>query len=101
MVKNGMNKEEMDRDEMKSSTNEFENSPRDDSTRTPGIKLRHLNANLKKIKKNRASKEMPEAIGNPVYDSLTRKQQERMSHVEEAQIKGLFHRHEGEKGIKK
>lgn len=96
-----MAQDEMDKDEMKSSTNDFENAPRDGTTRTQGVKLRHLNANLKKIKRDRAKKEMPEAIGNPVYDSLTRKQQERMTHVEEAQKKGLFHRHEGEKGIKK
>lgn len=87
--------------DFKSSKNDFQNAPRDSSTRTPGVKLRHLNENIKEIRKEKSAKEGPEAIGNPHYDSLTRKQQERMTHVEDAQKKGLFHRTEGEKGIKK
>lgn len=77
------------------------NAPLDDTTRTPGVKQRHANEKKQEEKKAKEKSSLPGAIENPVYDSLERKQQERMDHVEEAQIKGLFHRQKAEKGIKK
>ncbi len=58
---------------------------RDETTRTPGIKLRHENAERKEAKKQ----------------LLTKKQVESMDHMEQAQVRGLLHRSEAEKGIKK
>lgn len=52
----------------------------DETTRTPGIKLRHRNEEKKEAR---------------------REKKKDMDHLEEAQIRGLYHRPDGEKGIKK
>ncbi len=50
------------------------NAPRDDSTRTAGVKHRHINETVKENERE------------------NKKQNKKMSHLEEAEIKGLYHK---------
>lgn len=50
------------------------NAPRDESTRTAGVKHRHVNEAVKENERE------------------TKKKKNKMSHLEEAEIKGLYHK---------
>lgn len=87
--------------DMKTNTNPKNNAPRDETTRTPGVKRRHKNEEIQAKKREKEKSELPGSIGNPAYHSMTSEQQETLDHVEKAEIKGLFHRRQPEKGFKK